>query len=95
MATYISLLRFTEQGARNVKESIRRAHDFSRTATSAGVKIVGQYWTLGGYDGVLILTADTEAKALHCLAELAAQGNVRTETLQAFNDQGFAEIIGT
>jgi uncharacterized protein with GYD domain len=94
MATYISLLRFTEQGARNVKESIRRAHHFGEVAARAGVKVEGQYWTLGGYDGVLILSADTEAKALHCLAELAAQGNVRSETLQAFDDKGFAEIVG-
>jgi uncharacterized protein with GYD domain len=94
MTTYISLLRFTEQGAKNIKESIRRAHEFGKTAASAGVKVEGQYWTLGGYDGVLILSADTEEKALHCLAELAAQGNVRTETLQAFTDQGFADIVG-
>jgi uncharacterized protein with GYD domain len=93
MATYISLLRFTEQGAKNIKESIRRAHDFGNAAAKSGVTIDGQYWTLGEYDGVLILSADTEEKALHCLAELAAHGNVRTETLQAFTDKGFAEII--
>jgi uncharacterized protein with GYD domain len=95
MATYISLLRFTEQGAKNIKESITRAHDFCKTAAGVGVKIEGQYWTLGSYDGVLILSADTEEKALHCLAELAAQGNVRTETLQAFTDKGFGDIVGS
>jgi uncharacterized protein with GYD domain len=31
---------------------------------------------------------------LHCLAELASQGNVRTETMQAFLDKGFDEIVG-
>jgi uncharacterized protein with GYD domain len=94
MARYISLLRFTEQGAKNIKKSIQRAHDFSQAAAGAGVRIEGQYWTLGGYDGVLILSADTQEKALHCLADLAAEGNVRTETLQAFTDAGFAEITG-
>ena len=93
MANYISLLRFTEQGARNIKKSIKRAHDFEKVAAKAGVKIEGQYWTLGAYDGVLILSADTEEKALHCLAELAAQGNVRTETMQAFTDSGFDGIV--
>jgi hypothetical protein len=47
MATYISLLRFTEQGAKNIKKSTHRAHDFDKTAENSGVKIVGQYWTLG------------------------------------------------
>ena len=94
MATYISLLRFTEQGAKNIKKSTNRAHEFDQVAGKAGVKIVGQYWTLGAYDGVLIISADSEEKALHCLAELASQGNVHTETMQAFNDKGFDEIAG-
>jgi uncharacterized protein with GYD domain len=94
MATYISLLRFTEQGAKNIKKSTNRAHEFDKVAAKAGVKIEGQYWTLGAYDGVLMISADSEEKALHCLAELASQGNVRTETMQAFLDKGFDEILG-
>jgi len=94
MATYISLLKFTEQGAKNIKKSTNRAHAFDKVAAKSGVKIEGQYWTLGRYDGVLIITADSEEKALRCLAELASQGNVRTETMQAFIDKGFDEIVG-
>ena len=60
MARYISLLRFTEQGAKNLKKSTNRAHTFDKIATQSGVKIEGQYWTLGAYDGVLILDADSE-----------------------------------
>src|SRR6476659_3766837 len=94
MATYISLLRFTEQGAKNIKKSTNRAHAFDKVAANVGVKIEGQYWTLGAYDGVLIISADSEEKALRCLAELASQGNVRTDTMQAFIDKGFDEIVG-
>ena len=94
MVRYISLLRFTEQGAKNIKKSTNRAHEVDKVAAKSGVKIEGQFWTLGAYDGVLILSADSEEKALHCLAELASQGNVRTETMQAFLDKGFDEIVG-
>jgi uncharacterized protein with GYD domain len=94
MARYISLLRFTEQGAKDVKKSINRAHEFGKVAARAGVQIEGQYWTLGAYDGVLIISADSDEKALHCLSELASQGYVRTETMQAFTDKGFNEIVG-
>jgi uncharacterized protein with GYD domain len=94
MARYISLLRFTEQGAKNIKKSTNRAHEFDAVAAKAGVKIEGQYWTIGAHDGVLIITADSEEKALHCLAELASQGNVRTETMQAFVDKEFDRIVG-
>lgn len=93
MARYISLLRFTEQGAKNLKKSTSRAHAFDKLAAKAGVKVEGQYWMLGKYDGLLILSADTERKVLHLLAELAALGNVRTATLQAFVDTEFDAIV--
>src|SRR5262245_1038871 len=92
MPRYISLLRFTEQGAKDIKKSTDRAHAFDRAAEKAGVKIEGQYWTVGACDGVLILSADSE-KALHWLTELASEGNVRTETLQAFTDTEFDAIV--
>jgi uncharacterized protein with GYD domain len=94
MATYISLLRFTEQGAKNIKKSTTRAHDFDKIVAKSGVRIVGQYWTVGSYDGVLIISSDTEEKALRCLTDLAAEGNVRTETMQAFIDTEFEQIVG-
>jgi len=93
MPRYISLLRFTEQGARNIKKSTERAHSFDQASEKAGVKSEGQYWTVGAYDGVLIISADSEDKALHWLAELASGGNVRTETLRAFIDTEFDAIL--
>ena len=94
MRHYISLLRFTEKGAENIKDSPKRAHHFNAMAKKAGVKVEAQYWTLGAYDGVIIIRADSETKALHLLTLLAAAGNVRTKTLQAFTDKEFAEIVG-
>jgi uncharacterized protein with GYD domain len=94
MARYISLLRFTEQGAKNMKKSTTRAHDFDKVAAKAGVKVEGQYWTMGKYDGVLIVSADSEEKVLHMLTALAALGNVRTATMQAFVDKEFDAIAG-
>jgi uncharacterized protein with GYD domain len=94
MFHYIALIRFTEQGAKNIKESANRAHAFDSAAEAAGVKIEGQYWTVGTYDGVVILSADDESKLLHCLTELAARGSVRTETLRAFTDKEFVAIAG-
>ena len=93
MARYITLLKFTADGARNIKSSTTRAHDFDALAAKAGGKVEGQFWTLGRFDGVLILTAESERQILHLLAQLAARGNVRTETLQAFADTEFDAIF--
>ena len=94
MPRYISLLKFTEKGAQAVKKSKARAEAFDRAAAKAGVRIEGQYWTVGAFDGVLIVNARDEQAALHCLTELAAAGFVRTETLRAFNAAEFQAIAG-
>lgn len=94
MARYIALLKFTDQGARNIKKSTRRAHQFDKLAAKSGVTVEGQYWTLGSLDGVVILNASDEQKVLHLLSELAALGNVRTETLRAFVDGEYDSIVG-
>jgi uncharacterized protein with GYD domain len=94
MARYIALLKFTEQGARKIKKSTARAHAFDKLAARAGVKVEGQYWTMGRFDGVLILSASDETKVLHLLTALAALGNVRTQTMQAFVDTEFTRIAG-
>src|SRR5688572_27220942 len=93
MARYIALLKFTKQGRKNIKGSASRAHAFDKLAAKAGVKVEGQYWTVGRCDGVLILAAKSEQKILGLLAELTSLGNVRTETLQAFVDKEFDDIV--
>ena len=94
MARYITLIRFTEQGAKNIKNSPSRSAAFKMAAEKAGVKVEAHYWTMGACDGVLVLSADDETKALHCLTELAAAGNVRTETMRAFDANEFGAILG-
>ena len=94
MARYITLLKFTEQGAKNIKKSTARAQAFDKLAAKSGVKVEGQYWTMGQFDGVLILSASDETKILHMLTSVAAFGNVRTQTMQAFVDSEFDAIVG-
>ena len=89
MPRLISLLKFTDQGAKDIKKSTNRAHAFDAAAKKAGVTVEGQYWTIGCYDGVLIINAPDEMKALHLLSELSANGNVRSETMIALSDKEF------
>jgi uncharacterized protein with GYD domain len=84
MATYISLLKFTEKGAKAIKQTVGRASAFRKAAEKAGVEVVGQYWTMGSVDGVLVLKSPHENNALKVLTDLAANGYVTTHTLPAF-----------
>ena len=94
MARYICLLQFTDQGARNIKESPARAAAFQKEAEGAGVKVESQLWTTGNYDGALVLSGDEKA-ILRSLAQLASLGNVRTQTLRAFDAAELKATLGT
>lgn len=93
MSTYVTLIRFTDQGARAMKKSADRAAGFRKTAERAGITVDAQLWTAGSCDGILILSGD-EPKILRCLAQLAALGNVRTETMRAFDSEEFKKMVG-
>jgi len=93
MKRYISLFRFTEQGAKAIKQSTARAQALAAAAAKAGVKIEGPYWTVGAYDGVLILSAQNDSDALRLLVALAAAGNVETKTMQALTAAEFEAIV--
>ena len=94
MARYVSLLRFTAQGVRNLKQSPARASAFRRAAEKAGVKVEALFWTAGAYDGIMILNGTNEAKVLNVVAKLAALGNVSTQSMRAFDAKEFAAIAG-
>lgn len=57
MPTFITLLNWTDQGIRNVKQTTERAKAFKAMAQKVGVTVKADYWTLGQYDGVIVLDA--------------------------------------
>ena len=92
--TYLTLITYTDQGVRNLKQSPQRAQAFRQSAEAAGIKVLVQLWTAGACDGVLILEGDSEEKVLGTLAQLASLGNVRTQSLRAFDAAEFGAIVG-
>ena len=94
MARYVTLLKFTPQGVKSLNQSPARAADFRKAAEKAGITVVAQLWTAGAYDGILVLSGEDETALLSTIAKLAGQGNVQTETLQAYDAKEFAAIVG-
>jgi len=92
MNTYISLLHFTHQGAQAFRESPMRAAAFTAAAKKAGVRVRELFWTVGQYDGAIVFEAQSEEAATSAMLALAALGNVRTQTLRAFNSKEFKAI---
>ena len=93
MATFISLMNFTSQGARDCQASPKRAEAFKKMAKAAGATVENIYWTLGAYDGVIVLDAPDDETATSVMLGLAAKGNVTTQTLRAFAASEMEKII--
>ncbi len=95
MATYITLLNYTEQGIKNMKGVPERARAARQTLEAMGGRLHGYRLTLGEYDAVVTVEApDDEAYATFAL-DIAAQGNVRTTTLKAFSEEESFRIFGS
>ena len=93
MPTYISLLRFTQQGLQNVKESPNRVQAAQKAFEAAGGRLRDVYVVTGQYDFVAIFEARDEETAARLALALGAQGNVRSETMRAFTQDEYRRII--
>jgi len=93
MSNYVLLIDWTEQGIKNVKDTVKRAKSFEGAIEKAGGKSLGFYYTIGRYDMVAIVQAPTDEAIASVLFSLGSLGNVRTETLKAFSTDEAANII--
>lgn len=93
MIRYLSLIQFTDQGARNVDKSVQRASDFGKSVSDAGGKLVLQVWAVGQYDGCVVFEVPDEAVGSALLVKLAKNGNVRTQTLRCYDNQEFEMVL--
>ncbi len=94
MFTYLSLLRFTQQGAQTIDSLLERLRITKAKLAEPGGELVGMYLTQGQYDLAAISRWPDEHKAMGFNLWLAKQGNVRSETLRADDEQEIARILG-
>jgi uncharacterized protein with GYD domain len=89
---YIILIRFTDQGIRNIRDTTRRADAARSEAERIGGKFT-VYWTFGKYDGIGILEAPNDEVAMEFELKVGSLGNVRTTTLRAFTEEEIARVV--
>ena len=93
MPTYISLVKWTEQGAKNARDTVKRAREFRSDVERRGGKLLSIYWTQGQYDIVSVVDFPDEQTGMAQLLTLGSLGNIRTETLHAFSESEMEAII--
>ena len=93
MPTYILLMKYTDQGAKAIRNAPLRIEAAIKGLETLGGKITGFYATMGEYDYVAIGEAPNDTVGMTFLLELGLAGNVRTTTLKAFTKEEFVEIV--
>jgi len=92
MPTYITLFKWTEQGAKDIKNAPARIEASMKTVQELGGKALGVYVTMGEYDLVSITEWPNDEAAATTALAICSRGNARTTTMRAFATREFAEI---
>ena len=93
MATFITTIKFTQQGIKGIDETTKRAAALKAAAKKLGTKVKDIYWTLGDHDGVLIFEAPDDETATAAILHLGAMGNVHTTTCRAFTAAEMNKVL--
>mgnify|MGYP000159189831 CR=1 FL=1 len=93
MPAYITLYKWTAKGMADIKASPERIKQAKALAEKLGGRAIGVWVTMGEYDIVAISEGpDDEMAAVHALT-LGQGGNVTSQTLKAFSEEEFAQIV--
>lgn len=93
MPTYIRLVKWTDQGAKAIKDAVSRSEDGRALVERAGARVVGWWWTQGAYDMVIVVEAPDDETASALAISMAMAGNVRTETMRAYTAEEMQRIL--
>jgi uncharacterized protein with GYD domain len=93
MATYVYMIQFTDQGIRNIKDTVKRGDAAMAEAEKMGMKIVEEFWTMGAYDVVVLFEAPDDETMSAFILKVGALGNVRGQTLRAFRRKEMEDIL--
>ena len=94
MPIYFTLINYTDQGIRNLKDTPARIAAARQAVEGAGGTLRSYRLTLGQYDAVVVSEAPSDEVYASVILTIAAQGNIRTTTLKAFSEEESFRILG-
>ena len=95
MGHYVTLIRYTQQGAAKIKDSPARLDAAKKAAEAAGGKIHAWYLTMGKYDAVLISEFPNDAASAKFMLSTGSMGNVTTQTMKAFTEAEYRKLVAS
>ena len=93
MASYIMLFNYTAHGLEKVMESPTRVEAAKKLCRDLGGEVKQFFGLMGRYDTMFILEAPDDETAAKIAVAISRRGNVRSETLRAFTETEFRQIM--
>ena len=95
MPSYLSLISWTDQGVRNVKDSPARLDAVKKVFEAGGGRLIFFYMLMGEYDLATLIEMPNDEAATKALLSIGAAGNIRTTTMKAFTEAEYRAIIAS
>jgi uncharacterized protein with GYD domain len=93
MPKYVVLSNWTDEGVKNVKDTVSRYQAAKQLVESKGGKFEANFWTAGPYDFVSVIEVPDDATGAALSLQLATGGNIRGLTMRAFTEDEMKGII--
>jgi uncharacterized protein with GYD domain len=93
MTTYVALVNWTQKGIQEFRDSPARVEKARAAIEAAGGQMKSFHLTLGRYDMVAVIEAPDDAAYAKVMLVLGSKGGIRTETLRAFPEDEFRDIV--
>ena len=93
MQTYMTLIRYTQQGIESIKDSPVRLDTAKELYKSLGAEIKSFYLAMGRYDVMVISEAPDDETATKLAMTIGSSGAIRTETFRIFTEDEYRQLI--
>ncbi len=93
MPVYVALVNWTDQGAKNMKDTIKRADAFIDAARKMNCRVREILYTMGPHDVVTVVEAPDDETVSKLTLGVSMLGNVRTLTMRAYTKDEMAKIV--
>ncbi len=93
MPTYMTLIKYTQQGIENMKDSPNRLDMAKELFKSMGGELKSFHLAMGRFDAVVIAEGPDDETATKLAMTIGAAGAIRTETFRVFPEDEYRKII--
>ena len=93
MPTYMTLIRYTQQGIQSIKDSSTRLDTAKALFKSLGAEIKSFYLAMGRNDVIVVSEAPDDETVTKLILTIGSGGAVRTETFRIFTENEYRKLI--